>query len=378
MRKLIISAIVGGIIIFGSLYFAGLIANSKDTGRPESPKMAKTVFVDTVKNVTVPIMVPANGNLRAKKRVELYSEVQGVFRQGSKLFRTGQEYSAGQTLIRIDANEYYASVQSAKSNLYNLLTSIMPDLRLDYPEIYPKWQQYLNGFDLTKTTPELPELSTEKEKFFITGRGIISNYYNVKNMEQRLSKYTITAPFSGVLTEALVTEGTLIRSGQKLGEFINTGIYELEVSVGKTYGDFLRVGRKVELSNLDKTQSYEGEVTRVNGRVDQNSQTITVFIEVSGDNLKEGQYLEANLEAKEETDAIEINRSLLLENNQIFVVRDSILDLIDVNPVYFTDKKVVLKNIPNGEVIVAKPLSGAYAGMLVKVFNENESKSAGL
>ncbi|WP_067035549.1 efflux RND transporter periplasmic adaptor subunit [Allomuricauda sp. CP2A] len=378
MRKLIISAVVGGIIIFGSLYFAGLIANSKDTGRPESQKVVKTVFVDTVQNATVPIMVPANGNLRAKKRVELYSEVQGVFRQGSKLFRTGQEYSAGQTLIRIDANEYYASVQSAKSNLYNLLTSIMPDLRLDYPEIYPKWQEYLNSFDLTKTTPELPEMSTEKEKFFITGRGIITNYYSVKNMEQRLSKYTITAPFHGVLTEALVTEGTLIRSGQKLGEFINTGVYELEVSVGKTYGDFLRVGRKVELFNLDKTQTYTGEVIRVNGRVDQNSQTITVFIEVSGDNLKEGQYLEANLEAKEETDAIEINRSLLLENNQIFVVRDSILDLIDVNPVYFTDKKVVLKNVPNGVVIVAKPISGAYAGMLVKVFEEKEPKSAQL
>ena len=170
----------------------------------------------------------------------------------------------------------------------------------------------------------------------------------------------------------------MIRSGQKLGEFINTGVYELEVSVGKTYGDFLRVGRKVELFNLDKTQTYTGEVIRVNGRVDQNSQTITVFIEVSGDNLKEGQYLEANLEAKEETDAIEINRSLLLENNQIFVVRDSILDLIDVNPVYFTDKKVVLKNVPNGVVIVAKPISGAYAGMLVKVFEEKEPKSAQL
>ncbi len=378
MRKLIISAVVGGIIIFGSLYFAGLIANSKDTARPESQKVVKTVFVDTVQNTTVPIMVPANGNLRAKKRVELYSEVQGVFQQGSKLFRTGQEYSAGQTLIRIDANEYYASVQSAKSSLYNLLTSIMPDLRLDYPEIYPKWQEYLNGFDLTKTTPELPQMSTEKEKFFITGRGVISNYYNVKNMEQRLVKYTITAPFHGVLTEALVTEGTLIRSGQKLGEFINTGVYELEVSVGKTYGDYLRVGRKVELSNLDKTQTYTGEVIRVNGRVDQNSQTITVFIEVSGDNLKEGQYLEANLEAKEETDAIEINRSLLLDNDQIFVVRDSILDIIDVNPVYFTDKRVVLKNVPNGEVIVAKPISGAYAGMLVKVFDEKESKSAQL
>lgn len=375
MRKLIISAAVGVVIIFVSLWLAGVIAGSKDNKRPTAPKVVKTVFVDTVQNGTVPIVVPANGNLIAKKRVELYSEVQGVFRPGSKLFRTGQEYSTGQTLIRIDANEYYASVQSAKSNLYNLLTSIMPDLRLDYPEIYPKWQAYLNGFDLDKTTPPLPELTSEKEKFFITGRQIVTNYYNVKNLEQRLSKYTITAPFNGILTEALVTEGSLVRSGQKLGEFINTDVYELEVSISKTYGDFLSVGKKVELYNLNGTKKYMGEVTRVNGRVDQNSQTITVFIEVTGDDLKEGQYLEAELQAKEESDAIEINRSLLLDDDQIFVVKDSILDLLYVEPIYFTDKTVVLKNIPNGEVIVEKPIPGAYAGMLVKVYNESNTKS---
>lgn len=378
MRKLIISAVVGAIIILGSLYLAGVIAGSKDNRRPPSQKVVKTVFVDTVKNGTVSLVVPANGNLKAKKRVELYSEVQGVFRPGSKLFRTGQEYSTGQTLIRIDANEYLASVQSSKSTLYNLLTSIMPDLRLDYPEIYPKWQAYLNSFDLNRPTPQLPEMGSEKEKFFITGRQIVSNYYAVKNLEQRLSKYTISAPFSGILTEALVTEGTLIRSGQKLGEFINTGVYELEVSVSKTYGEFLKVGKKVELSNLEKTKTYTGEVTRVNGKVDQGSQTINVFIEVSGDDLKEGQYLEANLEAKEETAAIEINRSLLLDNDQIFVVRDSILDLMYVDPVYFTDKTVVLKNVPDGEVIVAKPLTGAYAGMLVKIFDESKSQKAQL
>ncbi|RIV70533.1 efflux RND transporter periplasmic adaptor subunit [Flagellimonas aequoris] len=376
MRKLIISAVAGGIIILASLYFAGLIAGSKDNRRPQSPKVVKTVFVDTVKNRTVPLVVPANGNLKAKKRVELYSEVQGVFRPGSKLFRTGQEYTAGQTLIRIDADEYYASVQSAKSSLYNLLTSIMPDLRLDYPEIYPKWQDYLNSFDIEKTTPPLPEMSSEKEKFFITGRLIVSNYYNVKNLEQRLSKYTIAAPFNGVLTEALVTEGTLIRSGQKLGEFINIGEYELEVSVSKTYGDFLKVGKEVELYNLDRTNKYAGKVTRVNGRVDQGSQTITVSIEVDGDDLKEGQYLEASLEAREEANAIEINRSLLLDNDQIFVVKDSILDLMYVDPIYFTDKTVVLKNVPDGEVIVSKPLSGAYAGMLVKVYDESKSPKA--
>ena len=368
MRKIILS-IIGVFIIVASVYGAMMIVKNKNQTRPRPAKVVKTVFVDTVQNQVVPIIVPANGNLVAKQRFELFSEVQGVFRKGSRLFKAGQTYRKGEVIINIDAAEYYASVQSAKSDLYNLITSIMPDLRLDYPENYEKWQNYLNSFDIDKTTPPLPEMSDDKEKYFISGRGILTSYYNVKNLEQRLSKYTIRAPYSGVLTEALVTEGTLIRSGQKLGEYIDTKVYELEVAISKTYSDLLKLGEEVELTNLEKSKSYKGKVSRINGKVDQASQTITAFIEVSNPDLKEGMYLEANLNAKEEKDAIEVDRSLLLENEQVFVVRDSVLDLLDVRPVYFSDKKVVLKEVPDGTVMVAKPVVGAYVGMLVQVYH---------
>lgn len=369
MRKIVIT-ILAILLIIASVFVANMIVDSKKSFKPKAEKVIKTVYGQKVKNGTIPIIVPANGNLRAKRRVELYAEVQGVFVRGNKLFKEGQVFNRGEAIIRIDASEYAASVQSAKSNLYNQLTSIMPDLRLDYPEIFPKWQNYLTGFDMDKPTSKLPDLVTDKEKFFITGRGILTTYYDVKNLEQRLSKYRIAAPYTGILTEALVTEGTLVRSGQKLGEFINTDVYELEVSLSKTYCELLKVGEKVDLKDLDSSTTYMGKVARINGSVDQASQTTRVFIEVTDKRLKEGMYLEANLDAKQETEAIEVDRNLLLETNQIFVVRDTILDLIDVEPVYFTDKSVVLKSVPDGTVIMAKPLIGAYTGMAVKVFKE--------
>ncbi|MDC6405338.1 MULTISPECIES: efflux RND transporter periplasmic adaptor subunit [Maribacter] len=376
MRKIIFTGL-GIVLIVASFFLAKVIIDNKKVFKPRAQKVVKTVFTEVVENKTIPIVVSANGNLRAKQRVELYAEVQGVFRRGSKLFKEGQAYNQGETIISIDADEYTASVQSAKSNLYNELTSIMPDLRLDYPDFYPKWQKYLNGFDLSKSTPKLPEMTSESERFFITGRGILSSYYNVKNLEQRLSKYRIVAPFTGVLTEALVTEGTLVRSGQKLGEFINPGVYELEVSVSKSFTDLLKVGESVELTSLDGEEVYTGKVTRINGRVDQASQTIKAYIEVDNDKLREGMYLEANLDAKKEENAIEIDRSLLLEGNKIFVVRDSVLDLIDVKPVYFSEKSVVLKDVPNGMTIMSKPLIGAYTGMAVKVYEDQPDNSKG-
>jgi multidrug efflux pump subunit AcrA (membrane-fusion protein) len=272
-------------------------------------------------------------------------------------------------LIRIDASEYYASVQSSKSNLYNSIAAIMPDLRLDFQDVFPKWQSYLVSFDLDKPTPKLPEMISEKENYFITGRGIISNYYNVKNLEQRLAKYTIRAPFTGILTEALVTEGSLIRNGQKLGEYIDPSVYEMEVALSKTYASLLKVGESVVLRNIEHTETYTGTVSRVNGSIDPTTQTITAFIEVKNEMLKEGMYLEASLNAKEEDDVIEISRNLFLDTEQIFIVRDSVLDLIDVTPVYFSDSKVILRAVPDGTVILSKPVPGAYAGMLVKPYS---------
>ena len=365
MRKLIL-AILGVLFITGAIYGAKMIINSKSKTRKAPSKVIKTVFVDTVKNTSIPIIIPANGNLVAKRRVEIYSEVQGIFKPGSKLFKPGEKYQKNEAFISINDTEYYANVQLAKSNLYNSIAAVLADLRLDFPEVFLKWEAYLKSYDLNKPTPKLPKMVSEKENYFITGRSIVSNYYTVKNLEQRLSKYTISAPFKGILTEALVTEGTLIRSNQKLGEFIDPSVYEMEVSLSKTFASLLDVGETVELNNLEHTKKYSGIVSRVNGSINSATQTIAVYIEIKNSSLKEGMYLEANLNAKKEKNAIEINRGLLLDENKIFIVRDSVLDMINVRPVYFSNTKVVLKDIPDGTIILSSPFPGAYVGMIVK------------
>jgi multidrug efflux pump subunit AcrA (membrane-fusion protein) len=373
MRKIILVGI--GILILGaSLLGAYFIIISNNKVKPKVEKVIKTVFVETVKNTTVPIILPANGNLIAKNRFELYSEVQGIFESTARDFKPGQNYKKGEALIRINSSEYFASVQAAKSNLYNLITSIIPDLRLDFPDHFEAWDSYLKNFNMNKTTPSLPKIEDEKVSYFITGRGILSAFYNVKNLEERLSKYNLYAPFNGVLTEALVTKGTLVRSGQKLGEFIDPTIYELELAIGKTYSDLLKIGESVNLKTLEGKKSYIGKVTRINSRIDQTTQTVKVYVEVSSDDLKEGMYLEAQIKASDEPNAIKISRKLLLNNSEIFFVKDSVLDIMKINPVFFSPNDVVIKGVPDGTKIVSKPLSGAFAGMLVKIAKPEDSK----
>ena len=173
---------------------------------------------------------------------------------------------------------------------------------------------------------------------------------------------------TAVLIETLVTPGTLVRSGQKLGEFIDTDIYELEVSINSEFADLLKVGNAVELTSSNKSKTYEGKVVRVNGRIDQISQTINAYIQVKDPDLKEGMFLEANLIAKSETDAIEISRKLLVNNNAVYTVKnDSVLTLSEINPVYFGAENVVIKGLKDNDKILAQPFPGAFDGMIVNI-----------
>jgi multidrug efflux pump subunit AcrA (membrane-fusion protein) len=367
MRKTIL-AILGVLTIVGAILLGNYLIDKNQKPRPKFNKQIKTVFVDNIDNKEIPIILSANGNLIARNKIEIFSEVSGVLKVSKKLFKAGTNYNRGEVLLSINSDEFLAGLQAQKSSLYNLVTAILPDLRLDYPNQFNKWEGFLKGFDMNKSTPKLPKFSSDKEKYFISGRGILTAYYNVKNLEVRFAKHQIRAPFSGILTEALVSSGSLVRIGQKLGEFIDPSIYEMEVSINSEFADLLKVGNSVALTNLEKTKNYTGKVVRVNGKVDQVSQTIKAFIDVKHPDLKEGMFLEANLVAKSESDAVEISRKLLVDNNAVYIVEnDSVLKLKNVNPVYFGAEKAVIKGLKNSDKILTQNLPGAFDGMIVKI-----------
>lgn len=373
MLRKIIGAVLGLVLLVGAGYTAKTLIDNNQRPVREVPKTVKTVFTQNVLNTEIPIVVKANGNLVASRKVEIYSEVQGIFKESSKAFKSGQYYRKGEILMDINSREFYTSLLAQRSTLFDLITAMMPDLRFDYPESFDHWDAYLQGFDLQENLKPLPEPLDDQEKYFVNGRQVVTTYYNIKNLEERYSKYQIRAPFNGILTESVVNPGTLIRSGQKLGEFVSILDYELEVDVNQEYLDILQIGEPVLLTSLSGDNEWEGIVRRINGRLDQTTQTVKVYIGVQGSDLIEGMYLEANIAARSEKNAIEIPRTLLQNENQLFAVEDGKLVIKEVNPVYFTDRTAVIKGLLEGTEILSRPVPGAYSGMLVKVSPSNST-----
>ena len=368
MRK-IITIVIGILLVATSGYIAYDLSNRDPRARPKQEKAAPTVFIETVKNKSTPVTVLESGRLLAKHRIEIFAEVQGVMQPTNKEFKPGSRYSKGETIVNIRNDDYYANLQSQKSNLQNLITSILPDLRLDYPEAYKKWDDYLRNFDMERPIAKLPEPSTDKEKFFVTGRNIYTTYYATKNMEIVLSKYNLQAPYDGILTDALVTPGSLVRPGQKLGEFIDPSVYEMEVSVNKSILSALKVGQKVSIRDPENiVQQWDGKIIRINGSVDRTTQTVMVYIEVRGEKLREGMYLEAIINGEEIENSMEISRSLLVNETKVYLVENDALKLTDVTPLFYNEKTVIVKGLNDGDQLVSKAVPGSYSGMEVKIY----------
>ncbi len=368
MKKKLQLPIAIGIIAL-ALGVKKMMESSKKAPDKKTTKTIKSITTTLVSNSSLPIQIQSTGSIMAKDRAVLYSEVQGIFQQTSKPFKAGVKYSNDQALIRINNSEYAASVKSQRINFKSLIIGTLADIQFDYPAELTAWKNYANSISSDNSLPSMPKVTNENFSNYLSGKSIFGNYYTIKNLETRLAKYTITAPFSGVLVEANITPGTLISPGQKLGEFIRTGIYELELNVNASLTDFLKLGKKVTLFNTDKTSTYEGTVSRINSQIDRASQTVKLFVEVRSNELSEGEYLEADINAQNIDNVLEINRNLIVDESYVFLVKDSLLIKQPISIVHSSQNSIIVKGLTDSSELVATPVPGGYEGMKVIVKN---------
>lgn len=366
MRRLIINLLAIGLIALG-WFGMRKMGEQKPVKPPVSEERVTSAYTQLVKNASIPIEVKTSGKLVAKDKVEIFAEVQGVFENSNSRFRPGDFYKKGSLLVSINSDEYESSIRAQKSALLQQLVALLPDLKLDYPAVFATWDAYVESFDVNKSLAQLPQPTDKQEKLFLTGKGIYSTYYNIKNMEERLAKYQIYAPFSGVLTQSTVYKGTLIRAGQKLGELINPNVFELEIALNTAYANWVKVGKKVKLLSIQGNNTWTGVVKRVNATVNTQTQTMTVFVEVQGKDLHEGMYLDAIIEGQVEEGVFEVDRSLLTDDNSIYVVKDSVLQKRAVEIVHFTNETAIVRGLQEGVQVLERTIPGAYNGMHVNV-----------
>lgn len=369
-RQLIILGSAIAIVIAGYGGCSLLAGMKKAPERKNAEKTIRLVKTKTISNDTLVKQSPLNGKLIVQNKLEIYPEVTGTLVGGSHPFKVGQAFNAGEVLLQIDGSEAMMNLNAQRSAFINAVAQILPDVKLDYEDAFPVWLTFFNSLRAESTLPTLPEPQQEKLKQFLAARNIYQLYFNIKSLEERQSKFIITAPYNGVVSEGNLNVGTVLRAAQKAGTYIQNDAYELEAALPAADAMKVKVGQTVQLHFKGDKTLYTGKIVRVAANVDPMSQRVSVYASVEGKNLREGLYMEGSIALSEVSDAVKIDRSLLFDENKVFVVADSILQEKSVMVLDLQGEYALVKGLSNGDQLLDQFIEGAYVGMPVRIENK--------
>ena len=372
LRQRIISSIIGILLIAGAAHYSGVLKSSKKQPKQSNKVKVTNVIYAPIELKNSAVAIQSNGTLTAKNKIDIVSRTQGVFEGGDRAFRAGVYFNEGDILVSIDNDEYLATLRASRAQLLQSVTAVLGDLKFDYSEAFDKWNGYVQSFDVNRPLKELPQTSSDREKSFINGKNIVTQYYNIKAQEVQASYYQIRAPFGGILRENNVDKGAMINGGQTLGTFIDPSVYELEVKINPSELKMIAVGKSVSLTNGDNSQTWKGKISRINKIIDPQSQSAVAIVEVRGKELREGMFLQTEISTVDLKDVAEIGRNLLIDESFVYVVTDSTLQKQEVTVLHVADKTVFVSGLSAGAWVVQKSVAGAYAGMKVNPINLSE------
>lgn len=370
MSRKAIAFILVPILLVGAFFFSNFLASKKELP-PQRPKppVVNYVKVQEVVYKETPVEIEVFGRVGSSQQINVVAEVGGRLDQGSVNLKAGENFRKGQVLARINNNEQMLTLQSRKANFLNLFASVIPDIKIDFPDTYDLWLAYYNKIDLNKDLPSIPTEIPSKARTFLASKGILSEYYSIKSLEENLKKYTIVAPYTGSIVSVNLEIGSVVNPGANIAAIIRTDKLELKVPVQQKDINYVTIGAEVEIVQEDATKSWKGKVVRKADFIDPNTQSISVYIGIDDDatDVYDGLYLKAVIPGKVIDQGMEIERSVIRNKNEVFVVADSVLKTRKVNIVKVTSNIAIINGLDEGDKMVVDAPSNASNNMKVQI-----------
>ncbi|MDB4709853.1 efflux RND transporter periplasmic adaptor subunit [Flavobacteriaceae bacterium] len=303
--------------------------------------------------------IELQGNVKTKQNVLVYPEMPGIL---NKVYvKEGQKVIKDDILATIDDGGLSQQLLLLKSNEQLAKTTFERQKRL--------WDQQIGS--------EIQYLQAK------------TSYNSQKNatrqLKKQLGKFTIRAPFSGIIDNVFKEKGTVVAPGPgaEIFRIINLSNMYIETDVPESYISSIKKNKMVEVNFPILGRSYDTSIRQVGNFINPSNRTFR--IEVGIPNL-EGE-IKPNLTAKlrlndySNSNAILIPQSIISENAKgqqfIYVVKDD----KEKNQVY-AERLVIETGKTNGDFIevtknldanVEVILEGARSvnnGQVVKVINK--------
>ena len=191
------------------------------------------------------------GRLEALRVAQVRARVAGILQK--RLFREGSDVKAGQPLFAIDAAPYAAALQSAEATLARAQANLTQAAALAerYKPLVAanavSQQEYANAVAAQK----------QAEADVAAGRAA------VQTGRINLNYASVTAPISGRIGRALVTEGALVGQGEATQLAVIQQVDPVYVNFTQSAGEVMKLRRALAEGQLQRAGGSEAASVRV-------------------------------------------------------------------------------------------------------------------
>lgn len=244
------------------------------------------------------------GSVKTKQNLLIYPEMAGTLE--SIFVKEGQLVAKGEVLAQIDDGGMKQQVAQVETTTELAKTTFERQQRL--------WDQKIGSeiqFLQAKTNYEASKKSLEQ-------------------LKQQVEKFTIKAPFSGVIDDVIKEQGTVVAPGMgaEIFRIVNLNNMYIEAAVPESYISNVAKGKTVEAFFPVLGKTIEAKVRQTGNFINPANRTFKVEIAVSN----KDKYIKPNLTAKlkindyTSEDAILIPQSIISENalgeQYVYVVKN--------------------------------------------------------
>ena len=191
------------------------------------------------------------GRLEASRVAQVRARAAGILQK--RLFREGSDVKAGQPLFAIDAAPYAAALQSAEATLARAQANLTQAAALAerYKPLLAanavSQQEYANAVAAQK----------QAEADVAAGRAA------VQTGRINLNYASVTAPISGRIGRALVTEGALVGQGEATQLAVIQQVDPVYVNFTQSAGEVMKLRRALADGQLQRAGGSEAAIVRV-------------------------------------------------------------------------------------------------------------------
>lgn len=361
-RKL---SVLLGLLVFAISLILSWFLITFEEEEPDQPGDGEAAEVSMMEYQphTVHSLIQFTGRVIPKDQFEILAEVTGVFERTDKPFKTGNTFQEGEPIIEINNEEQIQQLQATRYEFLALIYSILPDINIDYPEAYDDWSRYTETFDATQSLEGLPEINDRQLRLFLNNQGVFSRYANIREQEERLSKFTLRAPYDGVVTQSNINPGALVQTGQSLGEFTRLDPIEVETSIPASEARYISEGDEVTIQ-ADRlgNETIDAHVTRKNSLINPGSQSIKIYLEISGSELQPGSYLSGHISGQSFDNAFMVHNDILVRDDEIFIADGNRSRLTTIEPVAQAGDSLIIRGLDPGTKIIDEFRDAAFDG----------------